>query len=239
MVAPSGVSIPASFSYTPLLEAASCNIPTSGMVAGLNSPLLCYEGRSVNHHAGDCLHFYKHSLQQPNYGDRATRLQSFKYWDGLISPVELVDAGFYMIASRDVVRCCSCNVVIANWRRGDSAIDVHCLYRPNCGFVKNYMEKLNEVDGNVASSDDGRVVNQRLYSESTLIDSVGPKTAQPLPDNISRVTNHLITGINYPPSQRSVSTHGHVVKDSGRKLSEEILDSPPEEIVFVSVCVCI
>ena len=247
MVAPPlpGISIP--FLRTPPLR-VSCSIPT--IVTGLNPPLLFYEGRNVNryHGAGDCLHLvYKHAPQQPDYTDKATRLQSFKYWDGLVSPLELVDAGFYMIAPRDTVRCYSCDVVIANWRRGDSPIDVHCLLRPNCDLVKNYMEKLNEMDGNMASHE-GRVGNYGPSSERLIIkgrvkrgdssiNSVGP-IALPWSDNIRnspQVINHLIPGINYPISHRSMNTHGHEVKDSGSKSTEEILESPPwEEIVFVS-----
>ena len=249
MVAPPlpGISIP--FLHTPPLK-VSRSIPT--IVTGLIPPLLFYEGRSVNryHRAGDCLHLvYKHALQQPDYTDKATRLQSFKYWNGLVSPLELVDAGFYMIAApRDTVRCYSCDVEIANWRKGDSPIDVHCLLRPNCDFVKNYMEKLNEMDGNMASHE-GRVGNYGPSSERLIIkgrvkrgdssinSAVGP-TAPPSSDNISnspQVINHLIAGINYPVSHRSMNTQGHEVKDSDNKSSEEMLESPPqEEIVFVS-----
>ena len=243
-----GVPIPASFLYTPLLKVSS-NIPT--IVTGLNPPLLFYEGRSVNHHAGDCLHLvYKHApdLRQPDYTDKATRLQSFKYWGGRVPPLELVDAGFHMIAPRDTVKCYWCGVVIANWRRGESPIDVHCLRRPNCDFVKNYMELLSEVDGNRASCDESKAVGN-LYGErlvikggvkrgNSLINSVDPSTAQPSSDNISnspQVVNHLIAGINYPISHQSVTTHGHELKDSGGKSSKGTLDSLPwEEIIFVS-----
>ena len=247
-----GVSIPASFQlHTPLLR-VSRNIRT--VVTGLNPPSMFYEGRSVNHHAGDCLHLVSHlvdkhayALQQPDYTDKATRLESFKYWDGLLPSLKLVDAGFHMIAPRDTVRCHWCDVVIANWGREDSPIDVHCLHRPNCDFVKNYIEQLSEVDGNRASCDESKAVGN-LYGErlvinggvkrgDSLINSVGPSTAQPMLGNISnspQVVN-LIAGINYPISYRSVATHGHEMKDSRRKSSEEILNSPPwEEIVFVS-----
>ena len=263
MIAPSnfmqGVSIPASLLQSPRnipLQEVSCNVIPS-MVTGLNPPLLYYEGRSVNHHAshhaGDYFHVhldvYKHSLRQPDYTDKATRLQSFKYWDGPLPPAELVDAGFYMIAPRDTVRCYSCKVVVRNWRKGDSPIDVHCLYSPNCNFVKNCIQKLIEVnDDGMASRDAGGVTNHQLNNERLVIKnrvkeegasihSVGPEIEQPTADKAPtpQVINHLIAGINYPPSQRSVSTYGHVIKASSTKLSEDILDSPPwEEIIFVS-----
>ena len=44
-------------------------------------------------------------LEFPDYSAQATRLQSFKYWGGVLPKEELAEAGFYMIARRDVVRC--------------------------------------------------------------------------------------------------------------------------------------
>jgi len=76
------------------------------------------------------------NLEFPDYSDQATRLQSFKYWGGVLPKEELADAGFYMIACRDVVRCFSCHVVLQDWERTDNVIDEHQRHSPNCKFLK-------------------------------------------------------------------------------------------------------
>ena len=72
------------------------------------------------------------TLEFPDYSDQATRLQSFKYWGGVLPKEELAEAGFYMIARRDVVRCFSCHVVLQDWERTDNVIDEHRRHSPNC-----------------------------------------------------------------------------------------------------------
>ena len=61
------------------------------------------------------------SLEQPDYSkdysDQAIRLQSFKHWGGVLPAHELAEAGFYMIACHDIVRCHWCNVVLQEWER--------------------------------------------------------------------------------------------------------------------------
>ena len=70
------------------------------------------------------------SLQYPSYADKAMRLQSFRDWGGIVPPPEFAGAGFFM-AAPDVVKCCSCKVVVRSWKKEDigSALDIHCL---NC-----------------------------------------------------------------------------------------------------------
>jgi len=76
------------------------------------------------------------TLEFPDYTDEATRLQSFKYWGGVLPKKELAEAGFYMIARRDVVRCFSCRVVLLDWEKTDNVIDEHRRHSPECSFLK-------------------------------------------------------------------------------------------------------
>ena len=71
----------------------------------------------------------------PDYTDQATRLQSFKYWGGVLPKEEVAEAGFYMIARRDVVKCFSCHVVLQDWKRTDNVIDRHLRISPICPFL--------------------------------------------------------------------------------------------------------
>ena len=79
------------------------------------------------------------SLGFPNYTDQATRLQSFKYWGGVLPKEELAEAGFYMIARQDVVRCFSCHVVLQDWEKSNNVIDDHRRHSPNCTFLKAHL----------------------------------------------------------------------------------------------------
>ena len=81
----------------------------------------------------------KHSLQFPDYSDQAIRLQSFKHWGGVLPAHELAEAGFYMIARHDIVRCHSCNVVVQEWEKSDNVIDEHRRLSPNCNYVRTFM----------------------------------------------------------------------------------------------------
>jgi len=75
------------------------------------------------------------AFHPPDYTDQATRLQSFKYWGGVLPKEELAEAGFYMIVHQDVVRCFSCCVVLQDWERTHNVIDRHLRYSPNCPFL--------------------------------------------------------------------------------------------------------
>ena len=190
-------------------------------------------------------HIDKQSLQ-PDYTNKAARLQSFKYWAGQIPSAELVDAGFYMIARPDVVRCYSCGVVIQNWKKGDSAIDVHCLYSPNCELVKACVQGLNELDGGMASQDmvcsmasshtsGYRDQKGRVKEGASTIQNTGLKKAQPAPQVVAYP--HIGVGTDYL-SQPSIFTNDHLGKNFSTNSSEDISDLTPleEEIIFVSCC---
>ena len=81
-------------------------------------------------------------LNFPDYSYQATRLQSFKYWGGVLPKEELAEAGFYMIARRDVVRCFSCHVVLQDWEKTDNVIDEHRRHNPECTFLKKYLPSM-------------------------------------------------------------------------------------------------
>jgi len=72
----------------------------------------------------------------PDYSDQATRLQAFKYWGGVLPKEELAEAGFYMIAHWDVVRCFSCHVVLQDWEKTENVIEEHRRHSPDCTFLK-------------------------------------------------------------------------------------------------------
>ena len=83
------------------------------------------------------------TLEFPDYTDQTTRLQSFKYWGGVLPKEELAEAGFYMIARRDVVRCFSCRVVLQDWEKSDNVIDEHRKHSPNCTFLKTHLSSIS------------------------------------------------------------------------------------------------
>ena len=82
------------------------------------------------------------TLEFPDFADQATRLQSFKYWGGVLPKEELAEAGFYMIARRDVVKCFSCHVVLQDWERTDNVIEEHQRHSPGCEFLKIYQSNM-------------------------------------------------------------------------------------------------
>ena len=241
------------------LQEVSCNT-NQGLVTGINLPRTrhCLRPRShyedhpyASFHKGSS---EKSSLRHPDYSLETTRYKSFRHWDGLIPPHELAEAGFYMIA-RNQVKCFSCGVLahVLDWRRGDSAVDIHHLYSPNCGFIKELLNTVRIVE---ASRDSAEITNYHSSCEKPLITtrvkkegpsvnsalSVTSKTEHPssiIPDNVSKplpgTTKHLIIpGMNYLPSQQSMSTLANLPKSS-TKSTDAIMHSPPrEQIVLVS-----
>ena len=162
----------------------------------------------------------KHSLQFPDYSDQAIRLQSFKHWGGVLPAHELAEAGFYMIARRDIVRCHWCNVVVQDWESSDNVIDEHHRHSPNCSFLKTRQSNKpdSEIFSPVSSIDktghpslEKSVVRSRDNQPSQLSGALGSLPSSDIkfppsmksrgssksPDNGQEDT---ITGIHYPPS---------------------------------------
>jgi len=167
------------------------------------------------------------ALKFPDYSDQATRLQSFKYWGGILPKEELAEAGFYMLARRDVVRCFSCHVVLQDWERTDNVIDEHRRHSPGCEFLKPHLSvKLilsQTMTGTEKSSSEyvaekaiemrsrdyvsSHLVNSTTASFSSLDIKQPPGSSLPLIDNVGD-----IPGIHYPPSW----------------ISNPLLSSPPD-----------
>ena len=164
------------------LQEVSCNVASSIVTGSLPSLPYTLLRNENCHRPGsrlDVSDAAKHSLQKPDYRNRTARLQSFRYWDGLLLPAELVedlvDAGFYMISQPDVVRCYSCSVEIRNWRRGDKAIDVHRWYNPSCDFVKSYyIQNLCNADNDGLVCDDNDTTSRDVVGAVNQLDSERP-----------------------------------------------------------------
>ncbi|XP_065906401.1 baculoviral IAP repeat-containing protein 2-like isoform X2 [Dysidea avara] len=159
------------------------------------------------------------TLDFPDYTDQATRLQSFKYWGGVLPKEWLAEAGFCMIARQDVVRCFSCRVVLQDWERTDNVIDEHQRHSCNCPFLKTYLSNIT-ASSHVSAS----IVKSKKYHSSqfnTIVTSsldirhspsVGKSFHKPsLPgfimnEGLPRSDDNegeAIQGICYPPSWRS------------------------------------
>ena len=190
------------------------------------------------------------SLQYTSYADIAMRLQSFRDWGGMVPPPELAGAGFFMIAP-DVVKCCSCKVVVRGWKKEDigSAIDIHCLHNSNCDFVKNCMQRLNDDMASQVSSHNSvkPVINEKLVIKNRIQEGSRSTSLRPTSMMVDRIPPQFMyttPGIWYPPSQpsesQSVSRHGYLPKGSNTKSSFDVMATPPrEQIVLVSCCVSV
>ena len=251
MVAPSKPHLSSSVNFTNVtLVEGFCNFNSihTSLVTGLNLPRPT--PFNISDPPPETQKVSKHSLQRPDYSAKAARLQSFKYWGGVLTKNELVGAGFYMIAP-DVVRCHWCGVVVKEWRKGDSAIDIHCLLSRNCPFVKDNMKKLSESDDHVISRD-GAISNHHHYREKTIIanrqlrnegspvDSVltRPKTKHLAPNNHkippSVINDFICRPVRYRSSLGSLST-STVTKATTGSMSF-LYSLPREEIILVSQC---
>ena len=123
----------------------------------------------------------KHSLQFPDYSDQTIRLQSFKHWGGTLSAQELAEGGFYMIA-HDIVKCCSCDVVVQDWEANDNVVDKHHKHSPNCSFLKQLLNnEMKSATLSFTSSSKGCNIpeDERIIFENSLPDdtSVDPTSA--------------------------------------------------------------
>ena len=143
------------------------------------------------------------AVEFPNYTDQATRLQSFKYWGGVLPKEELAEAGFYMIACRDVVRCFSCHVVLQDWERTDNVIDEHRRHNPECPFLAQLPRTLTPSYAlkSIDVTPRGQI-DTKLTSFSSLCIRIPPNAqgsdepSPPKPDDEAQ-------GIHYPPSWSS------------------------------------
>ena len=245
MVAPTKLlrcfSILHAISNVGLLE-LSCSA-SEIVVTGLNLPQLYYEYSSIN----DDPHAHIHKeisncLQHPDYSYRTNRRKSFKHWDGLFPPRELVEAGFYMVA-RNQVRCFSCNVLVhvLDWKRGDDVVDKHYQRSPNCGFVKELLNGVVSGIPNHHSCSEKPLIKVRVKKEGSSVNtsSIINKTEHPssiMPNNVCK-DHPFITGIHHQPSQQSISTDGYLPKSSTKSTDPIMYSSPREQIVLVSCIV--
>ena len=221
------------------LQGLSIHVPSSVVRPGKFS---CNTNHTAQLVTGlDLVQFYHSSdinLQHPDYADEGTRLQSFKHWCGPVPATELADAGLYMV-DYDTVKCYSCRVVIQGWKKGDKPIDMHCLHNSNCDFVKKYIQKLNEIHDICTDPRDiaGRP-NERPVVKKRIKDNSYSSSTKPL----STVRDIKYPKVTYqtpavhPVSQQSLSIHGHLLKGSTTKTSDDVMYTlPSEKIIVVSL----
>ncbi|NWX83801.1 BIR protein, partial [Nothoprocta ornata] len=60
-----------------------------------------------------------------------------------VSERSLARAGFYYTGVKDVVKCFSCGLVLADWQPGDNALERHRLSGASCSFVQNVLSVNN------------------------------------------------------------------------------------------------
>ena len=228
------------------LQEVSCNVASSivtGSLPSLPNALLRNEDFHRPGSRIDVSDAAKHYLQKQDYRNRTARLQSFRYWDGLLLSAELVedlvDAGFYMISQPDVVRCCSCRVEISNWRRGDKAIDVHRRYNPSCDFVKSYyIQKLWYADNDGLVCDDNDTASRDVVGAVNQLDSERPAIKERIKKRVNNLRPRIAAGgfrdlpRAYHPLA-SISIHSQTVKDFDT-WSSPSSTCPAENISFVS-----
>ena len=165
------------------------------------------------------------TLEFPDYTNQATRLQSFKYWGGVLPKEELAEAGFYMIARRDVVRCFSCHVVLQDWERTDNVIEEHQRHRPNCEFLKKHLSHM-KVSHHV----------DKTFSIKTSKDSAS--------DSDNSETHYppswLYTHLSLPPPQEDSNCEESVLSDDqvyDMLTSLQLANTASEiEEIVVSLC---
>ena len=244
------------------IRVSSSSIGRPGVSHNINGTVQLVSGLTLPpHHSSSITDTYpvedKDSSQYPGYANKATRLQSFRDRGGITPPTELVDEGFFMVAP-DVVKCCSCHVVVLGWKKKGigSTSDIHCLHNSNCDFVKNCMQsemqRANEFEDYTASQP-VHVVNEvssrnSLYSEKPVIKNrmkEGSRSTLLRPTMmVDRIPPHSIEyitpGVWYPPNQpsasQSVSRHGYVPKGSSTKSSYDVMATPSREQIILVSC---
>ena len=231
-----------------LLE-VSCN-KNQTLVTG---SILHYED-----HPHFCFHMKesstKTSLQYPDCSIDTTRFKLVKYWNGLIPPQELVEAGFDMIA-RNLVKCFSCNVLVhvLDWKRGDDSADINFLHSPNCDLLRELLNRvclINKTsrsasrDGagirNYHSCSEKPLITYRVKKEGSLVNSSlsvtsktkHPSLSKPLP--VTTINNNqIIPGMDHPLSQQSVSILVNLPKSTTKSTDAITCTSPREQIILV------
>jgi len=166
------------------------------------------------------------TLEFPKYDDQATRLQSFKYWGGVLPKEELAEAGFYMIARRDIVRCFSCHVVLQDWEKTDNVIDEHRRHSPECNFLKVFFSHNVNI-----MSQQPRLGNTTSVTERSFDASVGSHNGL---DNIqiysSNKSPYEIENSNYKPQSPDSPGEPSGIIYPPSWPSHNILSNPDENI---------
>lgn len=78
-------------------------------------------------------------LPKIDYSNKEARLKSFKHLplDFSVTKEALADAGFHIVRTSPVtVKCESCDLIVAEWKKGDDPLSVHYQRKPDCPFLK-------------------------------------------------------------------------------------------------------
>jgi len=182
-------------------------------------------------------------IEFPDYSDQATRLQSFKYWGGVLPKEELAEAGFYMIARRDVVRCFSCRVILQDWEKSDNLIDEHRRHSPDCTFLKTFPSMMTSfcISSKLISREQ---IDTKLTSFSSLSIRIPPSakgSVEPSPPR-SGGEAQPVSGRNYSPiwpsSPPAMAPAGYDSKESAwshsgvdyKTLTSRLMDNTPKQM---------
>ena len=79
--------------------------------------------------------------QTSNLKSYEVRLKTFEKWNSkIVSPEDLAKCGFFNLNYRDFVSCSFCNLILGQWKIGDTPIGEHKKYKPNCPMVKEIIK---------------------------------------------------------------------------------------------------
>lgn len=72
------------------------------------------------------------------YANRETRVKSFQNWKNshIMSPLTLLDNGFFYLGREDFVRCFACGVGFGHWAKEDNVFDEHKRQNESCRVVQ-------------------------------------------------------------------------------------------------------
>ncbi|KAK0063304.1 baculoviral IAP repeat-containing protein 3-like isoform X2 [Biomphalaria pfeifferi] len=76
--------------------------------------------------------------KSPEYAHKIKRLQTFASWPRyhLLTPDELVEAGFFSVGSGDCTRCFFCGGGLRNWEEEDNVWVEHARWFPRCYYLR-------------------------------------------------------------------------------------------------------